>query len=106
MEDIGKLKRILKDHEKRISKLEASKKTIPTKDVDIGGIKVLTELLKDSFFNQPRKYGQIIKQLKTNATFSSKISYKTGLKRLVKEKKISRKMIEHQWMYFKNTNQT
>lgn len=103
MGDIEKLKEILEDHEKRISKLEKKKSSVSVKeDTDNDTVQALNDLLKGSFFNEPKKYGQIIKQLKTNATFLAKTNYKKGLESLVKAKKLSRKQVEHQWMYSKN----
>ena len=104
LKKIEKLEKILQDHERRISKLETHTKSIPVKNTDEDISQTLTELVKDSFFNKPRKYGEIIRQLKTNATFSSKVNYKAGLQKLVKGKIISRKISNHQWVYFKNTN--
>lgn len=101
MEDIEKLKLILDDHEKRISKLEGNEDLVSIKK-NVSVAQGLTDLLKDSFFDQPKKYGEIIKKLKTNVTFSSKVKYEQDLKTLVKEKVLSRKMIGHQWVYFKN----
>lgn len=103
LNDIEKIKQILNNHEKRISELEKGKILVSNqKNMDVNSIQELTDLLNDSFFDQPRKYGQIVKQLKINATFSNEINYKTGLQILVKEKKLKRKIIHHQWVYFKN----
>lgn len=102
LQDIAKIKQMLEDHERRISKLEGKTNSISTKNVDMDAAQALGDLLKGSFFNEPRKYGQIIKQLKINATFSARIKYKRDLEILVKEKKLTRKMVDHQWVYNKN----
>lgn len=100
MTDIKKIEQILADHENRILKLEGTK-TKPIK-TDIDSTRPLRNLLKGSFFNQPKKYGEIIKQLKINAVFSLQDNYKNGLATLVREEKLIRKMVHHQWVYFKN----
>lgn len=100
--DIEKLKQILEDHETRISKLEGKKFISFKKNTSVNSDQALSDLLKGSFFSEPKRYGQIIKQLKTNAIFLAQINYKKGLKILVKEKKLTRKQVDHQWVYFKS----
>lgn len=99
MDDIEKIKQILENHERRISKLEEKNSISTKKTVGVDSVRALTDLLKESFFIQPKKYGQIIKQLKTNATYSVQSNYRIGLETLVKQKKLSRKMVDHQWEY-------
>ncbi|MDE2590910.1 MAG: hypothetical protein KGL95_14740 [Patescibacteria group bacterium] len=101
--NLEELKHILQDHEKRISKLEESKSSSTTeRKIVSDSDKALTDLLTDSFFTQPKTFGQVIKQLKTNATFSIKSNYKKTLEIFVQEKKLRRKISNHQWVYYKN----
>jgi len=72
----------------------------PTNNV----IKSLDDLIVSSYFDNPRKYKDIIKQLKIDATFLKNGKYKSALTELVKNKKLKRKEIGHQYVYFKNSN--
>lgn len=102
MENIEQLKKILSDHEKRIRELEANNSIFIKNRINKeSSINALSNLLKDEFFDNPKKFGQIIKQLKINAQFSKGVDYKKELEALVQERKLKRKMIDHQWVYSK-----
>lgn len=102
----SELKKFIEKLEKRIDNLE--KAVFGNSKSDNGEIqhsvigedkKGISELIDEGFFKKPQRYKDIIKQLKTNATFSKNLSYKTILNLLVKEKRLQRKMVNHQWMY-------
>jgi len=101
MSDSDKIKKILVNHEKRISDLEKlfKSKSIPA---TIGEDKAITNLITSGFFDNHKKYSEIIKKLKTQAQIDKKIKYAGILKKLTKESKLERKMVEHQWVYVKN----
>jgi len=106
MSDSDKIKKILVNHEKRISKLEKrilklEKPSGKHEKLQMDEIKAIEELSNDGFFDSSKKYKEIIKQLKINAVFDKKGNYKKALTVLVKNKKLKRKQVEHQWVYSK-----
>lgn len=89
----------------RINKLESivalkKKVSLAPKLDNNEGLKQLEDLKKDGFFKQRKKFKEIIKELKRTAVFSNKIPYRTILDNMVRDKKLKRKQIEHQWAYF------
>jgi len=105
MTELDEIKEMLSNHENRISKLENKKgvkKTARSQPPMDDVIESLNDLIDNSYFDRPRRYKDIIKQLKTNATFSKNGKYKTALSELVKNKRLKRKQVEHQWEYSKN----
>lgn len=104
MTELDEIKKMLNNHEDRISRLEGKKDvkktTKPQPPID-DAVESLNDLIDRSYFDSPRRYKNIIKQLKTNATFSKNGKYKTALAELVKNRKLERKQVEHQWEYSK-----
>ncbi|MEX0594860.1 MAG: hypothetical protein WD512_00035 [Candidatus Paceibacterota bacterium] len=103
------IENMLKDHEKqiksleqRITKLEGKEKLKPLESNEYDqDTKAIFDLIGDSFFDKLKKRKEIIKQLKTNATFSPKANYKKCLEVLVKDRHLLRKDVGHQWAYVK-----
>lgn len=105
MTELDEIKKMLNNHENRISNLESKKgvkKTAKSQLPMDDPIESLNDLIDSSYFDSSRRYKDIIKQLKTNATFSKNGKYKTALEKLVKNKRLERKQVEHQWEYSKN----
>lgn len=100
MSEIDEIKKILKKHEERILKLEKSLKSKP-ESIFIDEEKVLVILINNGFFNELKRYKEIVKQLQTNAVFDKKGNYRKALEGLVRDKKLKRKQISHQWGYSK-----
>lgn len=100
MSEINKLKKLLKNHEKRIRSLE---KLLPKKSSTstLDGESAVLSLIKNGFFDKPRKIVEIKKELKTKAKLNLKAKYGNILIKLTSEDKLERKQIEHQWAYFK-----
>lgn len=98
MSELEKIKQKLAIHEKRISELE---KLFKSKPVPTMSSEVVLDLINSSFFNNPKKYGEIIKELKIKAQFDKKHKYKEILEKFVREDKLERKIVDHQWMYAK-----
>lgn len=104
MTELDEIKKMLNNHENRISRLESQKgvkKTLKSQPPMNDAIESLNDLIDSSFFDSSKRYRNIIKQLKTNAIFSKNINYKKALTELVKNKKLERKQVEHQWEYSK-----
>ena len=103
MEEYKTLEKRMTELEKRVEKLEKSNTGSKTKTVtDLDEIDHIKGLMKEGFFDEPKKYGEIIKRLKTTASFSKKGKYLDALKQLVRDKKLERKQVHHQWKYQKN----
>ena len=100
MTEIDQIKKILGKHDKRISDLEKlfKSKSVPS---SIGGEGVILKLISSGFFDAPKKYGEIIKQLKIQAKFDKKYNHKKILNKLTSEDKLERKVVDHQWVYIK-----
>lgn len=101
--DIQSLEKRILNLEKRVADLEEQKdKTDHNHAKKYDDITIpIMDLKKESFFDNPRKLKEIIKQLKTNASFSSLTECKESLEILVRNKELRRKQIEHQWAYMK-----
>lgn len=99
MSDIDRIKETLEKHEKRILELEKLFKSnpIPT----ISGDKVVLNLINSSFFDTPKKFGELRKELKIQAKFDKKQNYKMILEKFTNENKLKRKIVNHQWVYSK-----
>ena len=68
----------------------------PTKE-DLDLIKLAEKRNKD----KPKKYKDIIKELKSKATFNKKAKYTPILKKLTRGDKLERNSVQHQWRYSK-----
>lgn len=101
MSEIDEVKKILHNHEKRILDLEKllKSKSIPT---SVDGEKAVLDLINSGFFDTPKKFGEMIKELKIQAKFDKNYKYKEILAKFTRERKLGRKMVEHQWVYYKN----
>lgn len=67
-------------------------------------IESITNLIDCSYFDTPRVYKDIIKQLKTDAIYSKNIPYRKALKELVITEKLKRKQENHQYSYYNPKN--
>lgn len=98
MSEITELKKLLTNHEKRIRSLE---KVISSKSshVTIDDESAILSLIKNKFFDKPKKVNDIKKELKIKAKFNPKAKYEEILKKLTSEDKLQRRQIHHQWAY-------
>ena len=80
MSEIDDFKKLLRNHEQRISKLEKSSKP-QSKTTPITDNRVIQKLLDDGFFDKPKKFGVLIKKLKTQAKYNKKVKYTVILKK-------------------------
>ena len=97
---IEELKKITSDHEKRISKLEEILKFTSNKP-PINSEEIVSGLIDSGFFDTPKKYGEMIKELKTLAKFNKNHNYRNILSNLTRNDKLERKIAHHQWVYIK-----
>lgn len=98
--EIMNLKKIISDHEKRISRLEEVLKFRSNK-LPPDGEDIVSGLIDSGFFDIQKKYGEMIKELKTMAKFDKKCNYRGILSNLTRDNKLERKMVYHQWVYIK-----
>lgn len=100
MVEINEIKKILKDHEKRISILEgkttAGKQKSQKLD-SIGGL--IVELKKDDFFKNPKTFNEIQKELQRRGHYYNRTSLSKPLLSLVKKKTIGRIGKKKNWKY-------
>ena len=101
MSEIKKIKEILGKHERRISNLEKLSKSKPTIS-SISGEEVVLNLINSGFFNTQKKLGGIKRELKIQAKLKKGVDYTKTLEKLTREDKLTRKMVEHQWVYVKH----
>ena len=100
MDDVKELKKIIIKHEKRISDLEKLVKS-KSNNISLNGEDTISDLFNSGFLDNQKKYGEIIKELKTQAKYDKKSNYKEILAKFTRENKIDRKMVNHQWIYKK-----
>ena len=93
LSELDGIKKILKDYEKRLSKLEKSLSKNST--VQVNEIDAINQLMDSSFFENPKKFKEIINQLRINAAYEKKGNYRNALSVFVRDKKLKRKQIEH-----------
>ena len=101
MDDIKELNKIIRKHDKRISDLEKLFKS-KSAEILLRGDDVISDLFNSGFFDTGKKFGEIIKELKTQAKYDKKSNYKGLLEKFTRENKLERKMVGHQWVYIKN----
>ena len=97
---MSELKKVVQNHEERISKLE---KLIDSSSHQplLSGEKSISSLIDSGFFANRKKYGEIIKELKIQAKFDKRHKYKEILNKFTREGKLGRKSIHHQLVYSK-----
>lgn len=100
MTEIDQIKKTLAKHEKRISDLEKLFRLKPV-TVSIDGEEAILNLINSGFFDTPKKYGETVKKLKTQAKFDKEHKYKEILQKFIREDKLERKTSGHQWVYRK-----
>jgi len=94
------IKKMLQDHEKRISDLE---KLFNSKQISIiPGKEIILNLINSGFFDSQKKMGELKKELRKQAKLDNETNYTEILEKLTRENKLSRKMVGHQWVYKKN----
>ena len=98
MSEIDEIKKILKKHENRILDLENLVNSKPI-HASINGETIVLDLINSGFFDDPKKYGEIIKELKIKAKFDKNHKYREILEKFTRDDKLNRKMIDHQWNY-------
>ena len=105
MSEIEELKKILKDHEKRLAKLELSlkpKSTTSPKPAKerITIIDMLIELKNEDFFKEPKTWQQIADKLSERGYTYPRTSLTAPLQRSVKRHILGRiKQVDDQWGY-------
>ena len=100
MSEIEKIKKILDKHGKKIADLEKLIKSNPVSA--ISGERGITALMNSGFLDSYKKLGDILKELKIQAKFEKGVKYKKILEKLTREDKLTRKTVEHQWVYKRN----
>jgi len=100
MKEIDDLKKLLKNHEKRISELENLMTSRPSVS-SLNDENVILNLIKNRFFDSPKKYGDLITELKRQAKYQKTSKYREILTKLTQEDKLERKISDHQWKYIK-----
>jgi hypothetical protein len=105
MDELDSLKKILQNHEARISKLEnlAFKKPseFQKSKEKTTIIDLFIELKKDGFFDQPRFRDDIAKKLEETGNIYSSDSLNAPLIKAVKSRILGRKKIDSKWGYVK-----
>lgn len=101
MNELEKLKRMIQEHEDRITKLEdnlISKKSLPNNFKGIkGGIQLL---IRNKFFNAPKSSNEIIKEMKINGFVYDKSSIENTLRKDFLENNTLQKIPEDtKWKY-------
>ncbi len=93
------IKKTLQDHEKRILDLE---KLLKSKQIiSISGEEPVLDLINSGFFDTQKKLGELKKELRIQAKLDKDTKYSKILEKLTRKNKLSRKMVEHQWVYKK-----
>lgn len=106
MDDVTKLKTVVKDHERRISKLESSLKISQGKHRKVSGKRksitdFLEELKEEKFFNQPRTAREIVNKL-AEATHHYPIkSLSWPLQQAVRNRMLGRVKRNKKWAWVK-----
>ena len=101
MSDKTSLEKKVINLEKRVEKLEKKYKKTTNTNETYDSETTISELIDNSFFTKEKKFMEIIKQLKINATFSKNGNYKKALETLIQKKKLKRRQFNHQWVYVK-----
>lgn len=104
LSEIEELMKIIKDHEKRISKLESSKKGSrtskpqkPNRHKSITDL--LTELKTEGFFKQPKFVNEIVERLAEKTYYYSGSSLTSPLQRAVRSGILGRIKKEGAWAW-------
>jgi hypothetical protein len=103
--EIEELRKMLKDHEKRISKLESLVKptddsvTTPVKKSKVSITDLLIELKSEGFFKEPRFVSQIVEKLAEMTYHYPDKSLHSPLQRAVKARILGRIRKDEQWAY-------
>jgi hypothetical protein len=106
MDELSNIKKILKDHEKRIAKLESGGKKIIGKSSKHSEKRktipeLLVELKQSSFFNQPKFVSEIVEKLAELGYHYSGDSLTYALLEAVRTKSLGRIKKENKWGYVK-----
>lgn len=104
MNDLEKLKKTIKDHEKRISKLESmitesSGKSKKTTGKRKSIIDLFVELKDSKFFNKPQFLNQIVDKLAEMGYHYSASSLTEPLQRAVRQRILGRIKKDGKWAY-------
>jgi hypothetical protein len=101
---IQELKKIVQDHERRISKLESSKNVSESRRV--GKTKrrksrfdLIVELKEEGFFNKPKSIGEIAKKCTELGYYTTSTDLTGPLQRLVRSKILRRIEKDGKWVY-------
>ena len=105
MSEINQLKKLLQNHEKRISKLESSdspsKKSLKSKPKKITISYLVNELKIRGFFDKPRFRDDLVKKLEEMGHIYPANSLDYALLNSVKSGILGRKKINGKWGYVK-----
>lgn len=103
MSNIDDLKRIIKEHEQRILKLEnlfkQGKKPQRKKSTSVASL--IEGLKDDGFFNDPKNLNEIRLELAKNNYHYSVTSLTNPLQRLVRQRVLGRMLQNRRWAYVK-----
>lgn len=101
MTEIDELKKILEIHEKRICDLEKLFSKHDPSQIMNDEI-IILKLIEKGFFDNYKTYGELVKELKTQAKFDKNVKYTQILVKFTAEDKLKRKISHKQWVYAKN----
>ena len=105
MSEIKDFKKILDDHEKRISQLEKHRVSIPvSKKHNTGKTSIMDLILEvkgEGFFDKPRFLGDIINKFEEMGHIYDRRSVTNPLSRALKSRILGRKKIDGKWGYVK-----
>jgi hypothetical protein len=102
--EIEEIRKILKDHEKRLENLESSKKKQKTK-VEVVKKKsktrrdLIAELIAEGFFKQPKPIGEIADKLTELNYFTKTTDLTRPLEKLVRDMLLRRFRQKGEWVY-------
>ena len=105
MSELSEIKKILKEHGKRLSKLESminlsSKSIIPSTSKK-SLTSMFVDLKNEKFFNQPRSLNEIVERLAQSGHHYPYRSLSSPLQRAVRQKILGRIKKDNKWAYVK-----
>jgi len=105
MSKINELKKILQNHEKRISALEKSLSSKPRKNKQkskkISINDLLMEIKEEGFFDKPKQVKEIVEKFKELGNVYSSDSLTSPLARAIKSRTLGRIKQDGKWGYVK-----
>jgi DNA-binding transcriptional MerR regulator len=98
---LSKIEKILESQQNNVTPSAKTKSKSKESEKYNGLIKAIFDLIKDSFFDEPKELKTIMEQMKANAVFYPRTSYPKPLLRLIKNKHLRRIKENNKWKYVK-----